>query len=155
MISILYDGTSSFIPFRRLTSNEIEHCRRLRLTFRDDWNPYHLQCRWAAMSLSSILNTPSTYTDPIWSELISSSLKERAKSYQILCVRHSGTKNFSREITFSTLKRINLRVSNSLTSERLSTIWQIDLKTTKSTIQATTHKCIRFTGILATMFKAN
>ena len=36
MIPILYDGSLPFKPVRRPTSNEIENCRRLQLTSRDD-----------------------------------------------------------------------------------------------------------------------
>ena len=42
IIPIQYNGSLPFIPVRRFTPNEIENCRRLQLTSRDDWDPYHL-----------------------------------------------------------------------------------------------------------------
>ena len=43
IIPIQHDGSLPFIPVRRPTPNKIENCRRLQLTSRDDWDPYHLK----------------------------------------------------------------------------------------------------------------
>ena len=51
--------------------------------------------------------------------------------------------------------RSKLRDSNSLSPEQLSRMWQIALKTAKNSILATTHKCIRSTGMLARRFKTD
>ena len=42
-----------------------------------------------------------------------------------------------------------------MTPESISVTWQIGLKTAKNTIQATTHKCIRSTGLLSKRFKTD
>ena len=46
IIPIVYDDDLPFIPIRR----QIENCRRLQLTSKDDLDPYHLRHRLAVMS---------------------------------------------------------------------------------------------------------
>ena len=58
-------------------------------------------------------------------------------------------------MVFTTLRKISLRESNSLSPEELSRMWQIGLKMAKGTILATTHKYIRATGILARRFNTD
>ena len=58
-------------------------------------------------------------------------------------------------LPFRTLGALKSQQVNSLTPETLSMMWQIGLKTAKSTINATTHKCIRSTGLLSKRFKTD
>ena len=58
-------------------------------------------------------------------------------------------------MVFTTLNRLSLRESNSLSPEQLSRMWQKGLKMAKNTILVTTHKCIHSTGILARKFKTD
>ena len=65
MIPILYDGSLPFIPVRRSTPNEIENYRRIQLTSRDDWDPYHLKLPWSGMIANAASDGSTMYTDPI------------------------------------------------------------------------------------------
>ena len=89
------------------------------------------------------------YTDSISLELMSSRLMKRASSHQILYMKHIGAERSHNQMVFTTLSRVSLRESNSLSPEQLSRMWQIGLKMAKNTILTTTHKCIRSTGMLA------
>ena len=140
---------------RRPTPDEIENCRRLQLTLRDDWDSYHLKLRWSGMIVSATPDSSTTCTDPISLELMSSSLMERASSHQILHMKQIGARKPHNQLIFTILRGVSSRESNSLTPEQLSRIWQIGLKTAKNTILATTHKCIRSTGMQARRFKTD
>ena len=42
---MVYDGVLSYIPARRPRPLEIDNCRRIQLTLKDDWDPYHYKNR--------------------------------------------------------------------------------------------------------------
>ena len=155
IIPIQYDGSLLLIPVRRPTANEIENCRRLQLTSRDDWNPCHLKLRWSSMIASAAPDSSTMYTDPISLKLMSSRLMERASSHQILHMKQIETRKSHNQLIFNTFCGVSSRESNSLTPEQLSRMWQIELKTEKNTILTTTHKCICSTGMLARRFKTD
>ena len=48
IIPILFDGVLPYIPVRIPRPEEIDSCRRIHLTLRDDWDPYHLRSRLSA-----------------------------------------------------------------------------------------------------------
>ena len=56
---------------------------------------------------------------------------------------------------FRTLGALKSQQVDSLTPETLSMMWHIGLKTAKNTINSTTHKCIRSTGLLSKRFKTD
>ena len=62
VLAIFYEGVLPYIPVRRPTPFEIENSMRLELTSRDDWDPYHLQNKWAAVNSHSSSHT-LVYTD--------------------------------------------------------------------------------------------
>ena len=53
VLPILYEGVLPYLLVRRPTPLEIEHCSRLELTSRDDWDPSHIQSRWVATNMDS------------------------------------------------------------------------------------------------------
>ena len=120
IIPILYDGALTFIPVRRPTPSEIENCRRLQLTSRDDWDPYHLELRWSGMIADGTLDISTMHTDPISLELMSSRLLERASSHQILYTKQPEKGKSNNQVVFTTLSRVSLRESNSISPEKLS-----------------------------------
>ena len=138
-IPILYEGSLPFIPIRRHTPHEVENCRRLQLTSRDEWDPYHLNLCWAVMSENSNDNAPSASTDPISLKLMSNRLEERASSHQILHIKQKRVDGQPCQVSFTSLNGVMFRASNSLSTEELSKMWRISLKTAKNTILATTH----------------
>ena len=80
---------------------------------------------------------------------------ERVSSHQILYIKQIGIEKSHNQIVFTTLSRVSLRESNSISPEQLSRMWQIGLKTAKKTILATTHKLIRSIGMLSRRFKTD
>ena len=84
VLLILYEGVLPYMPVRRPTPFEIENSMELRLTSRDDWDPYHLQNQWEAVNSHSSPHTLYTDADPISIELMSCRIVERAASHQLL-----------------------------------------------------------------------
>ena len=150
---ILYDGSLPFIPERRPTPSEIENCRTLQLTSRDDC--YHLKLRWVGMIADAASNIPTMYTDPISLALMSSWLIERDSSHQMSYMKQIKTEKSHDQMVFTTQNRVSLREIDLLSLEQLSRMWQIGLKTAKNTILATPNKCIRSNGMLSRMFKTD
>ena len=114
IIPVLYDGALPFILVRRPTPSKIENCRRLQLTSRDDWDPYHLELRWSGMIADGTLDIPTMYTDPISLELMFSRLIERASSQQILYMKQTEIEKSNNQMVFTTLNRVSLRKTNSI-----------------------------------------
>ena len=154
IIPILYDGLLPYIPVRRPRPTETDGCRRIQLTLRDDWDPYHFSSRLSTLTGEPNSLNSVTYTDPISLELISCRLRERPSSHQLL--HGIEQKDYTIDsLPFRTFGAFNSQQVNSLTPETLSMMWQIGLKTAKNTINATTHKCIRSTGLLSKRFKTD
>ena len=119
IIPFLSDGSLPFIPVRRPTSNRIENCRRLQLTSRDDWNPYHLELRRSGMIANAVSDGSTMNTDPISLELMSSRLMERASSHQISLMKQIKAEWPHNQMVSTTLSRVSQRESNSLSPEHL------------------------------------
>ena len=83
IIPILYDSVLPYIPDRRPRPTEIDSCRRIQLTLRDDRDPYHFNSRLSTLTGSNSTNS-ATYTGPISLELMSCRLRERSSSQQLL-----------------------------------------------------------------------
>ena len=99
IIPIHYEGSLPFIPIRRPTVHEVENWRRLQLTSRNDWDPYHLNIRWAAALGYPEAIAPSANTDPISLELMSSRREERASSHQILHMKQNKSDDKSCQVS--------------------------------------------------------
>ena len=155
ILSILYEGALPYIPVRRPTPSEIEYGVRLELTSRDEWDPYHLQNRCAAINTTIPSRVFLTDSDPISTELMTCMTTERAVSHQLLHTLGEDTIQNHNGSGLSTINRVTLRESVTLTPEQLSVMWQIGLRTAKDTILATTQKCIRSTGTLSRRFKTD
>ena len=57
--------------------------------------------------------------------------------------------------SFATINALNSKKEDSLTPEELSRRWGIGLSTAVRTLKATTHKCIRTTGLLTKRFRTD
>ena len=155
VLPIFYEGILPHIPVRRPTPFEIENSMRLELTSRDDWDPYHLQNKWAAVNSHSSPHTLYTDADPISIELMSCRIVERAAAHQLLHTTCHSDIGINQDCNFSTINGVSSRESVSLTPEQVSIMWQIGLKTAKNIILATTHKCIRSTKMLTRRLKTD
>ena len=91
----------------------------------DDWDPYHLQNRWAAVNNNPSSHIPHTDADPISIELMSCKMREIAISHQILHTICNCILDVNEECDFSTTNRVNFSESDSLTPEQLRVMWQI------------------------------
>ena len=59
------------------------------------------------------------------------------------------------EDMYCTVGAVKAKYLSLLISEKLSRMWGISLKTVIKTLDATTHQCIRSTGLLAKRFKTD
>ena len=146
IIYLQYDGVLPYIPVRRPTPEEIEHCQRLNLTAEYEWNPFHEEGNFSLLEREEInRNYPITikeYSDPI-SNILSYDGLEEIVSQQL-------TKDIATNVS-----SIKSKYSPSLTPKELSKLWRVGLKTAQRTLLATTHKCMRTTGLLAKRFKTD
>ena len=134
-IPLEFDGVLPFIPVRRPSPTEIDTCRRLSLTSEDDWDPTSY-----GGFVSSITNK---------------------KHENILPTNTNSSINFISSLLFYhndeyiSINAIKSNKQNTLTPERLSQMWNIGLHTAARTLQASTHKCIRTTGMLSRRYKTD
>ena len=84
VVPINYDGVFPYISVRQPRPLEIDNCRRIQLTLKDDWDPCHYQNRLSVLTGKPVSKISITYTDPISSKLMSCKLKERSRSHQLL-----------------------------------------------------------------------
>ena len=89
VLPILYEGVLPYIPVRRPIPFEIDHSTRLEFTSRDDWDPYHLQNRWATVNTNPSSYTLHTDADPLSIELMSYRISERAISHLLHTIYNS------------------------------------------------------------------
>ena len=68
---------------------------------------------------------------------------------------HSCNSNNNDDETYSTVARLSTKRQDTLTPEALSKLWRIGLKAAKMTILATTHQCLRTTGLLSRRFRTD
>ena len=146
ILPLLYEGVLPYLPIRKPTPDEIDTCTRLSITSEHEWDPYSYEG-----FVSSITQEANDYhkqdeTDPISSQLHSEHLPELLYTAPIL-----------RRINdiYISISAINSKRSNTLSAEELSRKWNIGLKTASRTLKATTHKCIRTTGLLSRRFKTD
>ena len=85
---------------------------------------------------------------------MSSKLQERITLHYLLHTKTKGKKK-SEEENYLSINAVDFRHKDVLTPESLSKLWNIGLKIAKSTILATTYKCIPSTGLLKKKFKTD
>ena len=153
VIPIQYDGVLPFIPIRRPTSEEIEHCQRVQLTSKFDWDPFSTTGTFSKVDSETRITADHIInqfelSDPISSELSFIGLDPLLLGTPLLQDDYTA-------VMSSSLGALKAQQSRSLTPEKLSSMWGIGLKTARRTLLATTHECIRTTGLLAKRFKTD
>ena len=80
ILPILFDGVLPYLPVRRPTKDEVQHCRRLAMSNRSPWDPFLLHGSFSAASSSldsydvnQLMNNLNDY-DPVAAQLTSSQL---------------------------------------------------------------------------------
>ena len=158
VLPLLYDGVLPYLPVRRPTPDKIHYCPRLSMTSRDDWDPFQLDASFSR--LSSYLHTEESYlqhnlydVDPASNELMSLQLSTLLSYRQLLF--DSIPDNDPSSSQFSTVLKLQSTKTSSITPEELCKTLYVGLATAQHTLHATTHQCIRSTGLLAKRFKTN
>ena len=146
ILPIKYDGVLPYLPIRRPTPNELDTCTRISITPEHDWDPYSYEGFVSTMKRDANHLHKQDDMDPISMDLHSAFLKPMLLSTPML-------KYFNN--TYVSISAINSRRTNTVSAEELSRKWNIGLKTASRTLQATTHKCIRTTGLLSKRFKTD
>ena len=145
-IELQYDGVLPYIPIRRPTPEELDSCEQILLTSKDEWDPHSYQGFVSSLQQDTNDLVDPRLSDPISSYLSSEHLSPMLSNTPIL--RNINDKYMS-------ISAINSKRKNTLSAEELSKKWNIGLKTAMRTLQATTHKCIRTTGLLSRRFKTD
>ena len=151
VIPIKYDGPLPFISVRRPTKWEIHNCTRLQLSDRVPWAPFTLSNSFSATSstIDSLEATVDSINDfdPIASELMSTQL------YKVLSL--SSQVELNNGDSISLISAVKSKQSSTLSPSDLSKHLHIGLKTASKTLKATTHQCIRSTGLLSRRFRTD
>ena len=157
-LEILYDGVLPYLPVRRPTKEELHSCHRLELTSRDSWDPFKMHGTFssiageAAITNALYLSYNLDDTDPVGSHLMSLQLPTIVSQSPIL---YNATPIDSDEMEYCSISRMASNRQSSITPEELCRRLHIGLATAKRTLQATTHQCIRSTGLLTKRFKTD
>ena len=151
IIPIEFDGVLPYISVRRPTSDEIHNCRRLSLTNQDEWNPHSYNGLVSLVdSHSEIEHSVSMMTlDPVSYVLSFEHTFENLYDYSIF----PGISNLGDD--FYHISAMQSNAKSKLQPQELSKMWNIGLSTAKRTLEATTHKCYRTTGLLSRRFKTD
>ena len=159
ILGIIYDGVLPYVPVRRPTKEEIQYAKRLSLTSRDLWDPFLLNGSFSRLT-ADVTDSDQLYieslleeTDPISSQLMCFQLSSLISANQHLMVT-SPLSDFELS-PISTVSKLTSRREDSITPEFLSKHLNIGLATAKRTLQATTHQCVRSTGLLTKRFKTD
>ena len=88
---------------------------RLELTSREDWDPYHVRNKWAAVNSGSSPHTLYTDADPISTELMLCRVIKRAASHQLLHTIYHRNTAIQQDYNNSTIKGVKSRESDLLT----------------------------------------
>ena len=162
-IPILYDGVLPYIPVRRSSPDEIEHCPRYVLSSKDDWDPFMIEGSFCKVtgesgevniqdlhpelySNKSQISTGETNAD----SLLCDHLEDLLSSHKVLVEDSSSSST-----DFRTIDAIKSVSKDILSPENLSQMWNIGLATASRTLKATTHKRIRTTGLLTKRFRTD
>ena len=163
-IPILYDGVLPYIPVRRPSPDEIEHSPRYMLSSKNDWDPFTIEGSFCKVigEKDSGLNI-----DELFPELYSniSHIDTRDTHEASLMCTHLASVLLSQRMLledpssssseFRTVDAIKSAAKDTLLPEDLSKMWNIGLATASRTLKATTHKCIRTTGLLTKRFRTD
>ena len=146
ILPITYDGVLPFLSVRRPSQEELELCTRIHLTSdAGDWNPHLMDSLLAPVSHSpsepSMLSLSSE--DYLTDRLIGSVLLNK----RLLLADGDDE--------YCTMSKMATNRSDRLSPEKLSQLWRIGLKTAERTLKASTHQCIRTTGVLTRRFRTD
>ena len=151
VIPIEYDGVLPYIAIRRPTNDEIQHCRRLSITNQDDWNPHSYNGLVSLVTSNSEIEHKACMisSDPISYLLSSYDIHDNLYDYSAL----PGVGSIGDDLY--NISQMKSTMKSKMQPHELSKMWNIGLSTAKRTLEATTHKCYRTTGLLSRRFKTD
>ena len=144
-IPLELDGVLPCLYVRRPTQEEIDSCPRVQLTSEDEWDPREFN---GIMSMSAQSIKPvRTNDDPLTCELLEYSIASVLAAQPLLA--------YNDDSGYYSISPLATKSKASLTPEQLSRLWHIGISTASRTLKATTHKCLRSTGMLARRYKTD
>ena len=156
-LPVLYDGVLPYLPIRRPTKEEVQHCKRLLLSSKDPWDPFKLDGSFSRVDTLregfdiETLVDEVTKIDPVSAELMSDHLYENVVMNSILQEQAGNDdNNYCTILAMKTSKGADF-----ITPEELSSKLHIGLKTASRTLKATTSHFIRTTGALTKRFRTD
>ncbi len=160
--SIDHHGPIPYIRVRRPRPDELLSCERVQLTPHDEWDPYGPSCsidRAVATMTENIEDETSEMERVIRHDLcgVSSVLMGDHVSYfigQVSTLRCDDIPS-SDDAYVSQQAKLATRRKDQLSPESLARLWQCGLKTAERTLKATTHQCLRTTGVLTRRFRTD
>ena len=146
ILPITYDGVLPFLSVRRPCQEELDTCTRIHITSDvGDWNPHLMDALLAPVSHSPSLPMVSeVFNDDYLSDRLIGSV---LSSKRVLIPDGDDA--------YSTVSKMATQRSDRLSPEKLSQLWRIGLKTAERTLKASTHQCIRTTGVLTRRFRTD
>lgn len=151
---IYHFGPMPYINVRRPTDEEILTCDEIHMTSMENWSPYEStyinETTTKTRNLIDLYNEISDETDDYDDDYEEYDMNHNRVLNSIGFDRMMMTDNDNRYVSVMATNR-NDRIS----AEELSKLWRIGLKTAARTVKATTHQCLRTTGILTRRFRTD
>ena len=150
---IEYDGVLPFLSVRRPTRRELDECTHIEITSNDaPWDPHD-----AVSNIFQVNMTPGVtdfadfchHEHPIDTRLLHRHLGHAIAATRTLFESSNSSPDYS------TISRMSTSTRALITPEDLAKLWRIGIKTAQRTLRATTHQCIRTTGILSRRFRTD
>ncbi len=129
-------------PVRRPTADELATCTRIAITPEHDWDPHSFDGYFASLKSHFSLTDDQTIEDDATVGNMLHSTLAHDLYYNINMFQQDDE-------SYASFFAMKTKSKDTLTPEALSKLWKIGLSTVKRTLQATTHKCIWTTGLLA------
>lgn len=154
VIPVEYDGVLPFLTVRRPTDMEYDNCTHMHITSdAGDWVPHCDSISISQISLTPTLehfedlcSTHSSFDDLLMHRSIGSALSSS-------CLMHERIDD--KDTDYATIQRIATNRADRISPEYLSRLWRIGLATAVRTLDATTHQCLRTTGLLTRRFQTD
>ena len=142
-IPIEYKGALPFINVRRPTPQELDECERRELTSIDPWLPEDFDSTIMPVSRELQFTSEDLMNDDLQCKYMCQSISATRELF--------ATDNEE----YHSFMAIRFNKAKSLTPEKLSKLWKIGISTATRTIQSTTQKATRTTGLLSKRFKTD
>lgn len=145
-LNIQYQNVTPFIPVRSPTPQKLNSCHLVEITSHDSWDPHDPNMNLSSMPSANPTSKPYSHCNLY-----------PPGDTTIDCIPLSLDCNqslFLSQGSHISMMKATQRKDH-ISPEDLSRLWNIGLKTAERTLKATTHQCIKTTGILTRRFRAD